>query len=80
MTGGPAVLNRMPRLGDGVEIAGRFNPTGISKTPSRALIFICDPKAAGEAACAKQITENLARRAFRRPVTARRYEAPDAVL
>ena len=35
---------RMPRLGDGVEIVGPYNPTGISKTPSRALIFVCDPK------------------------------------
>src|SRR6185503_13226908 len=37
---------------------------------SRALIFVCDSKKAGEPACAKQIAENLARRAFRRPVTA----------
>ena len=48
----------------------RFNPQGISKTPSRALIFVCDPKPKEEPACARQITENLARRAFRRPVTA----------
>ena len=61
----------MAHLVDGVEIAGPFNPTGISTTPSRALIFVCDPKARrGESACARQITENLARRAFRRPVTA----------
>jgi hypothetical protein len=67
--GGP-FANRMPRLVDGIEIVGPFNPTGISKTSSRDLIFVCDPKKAGEPACAKQITENLARRAFRRPVTA----------
>src|SRR5262252_2392439 len=60
---------RMPRLGDGVEILGPYNPTGVSRTPSRALIFVCDPKKAGESACARKITENLARRAFRRPVT-----------
>src|SRR5262245_31868065 len=84
---------RMPRLGNGVEIVGPYNPTGVSRTPSRALIFVCDPaerkpdraqpqvaerkpdraqpqvKPAGEAACARKITENLARRAFRRPVT-----------
>ena len=47
-----------------------YNPKGISRTPSRALIFVCDPKAAEELSCARQITENLARRAFRRPVTA----------
>jgi mono/diheme cytochrome c family protein len=69
LTGSQAVLNRMARLGDGIEVAGPFNPTGISKTPSRALIFVCDPKPAEELSCARQITENLARRAFRRPVT-----------
>ena len=62
--------NRMARLADGIEIVGPFNPTGVSKTASRALIFVCDPENIGEPACAKQITENLARRAFRRPVTA----------
>ncbi len=61
---------RMARLADGIEITGPFNPTGVSRTPSRALIFVCDPKKIGEPACAKQISENLARRAFRRPVTA----------
>jgi hypothetical protein len=61
--------DRIPHLKDGVEILGPYNPTGLSKTASRALIFVCDPKKTGEPACAKQITENLARRAFRRPVT-----------
>src|SRR5262245_34179441 len=61
---------RMPRLVDGVEIVGPYNPTGVSPTTSRALIFVCDPKSKGEPACAKQITESLARRAFRRPATA----------
>jgi mono/diheme cytochrome c family protein len=60
---------RLPRLADGIQVVGPYNPTGIAQTPSRALIFVCDPKTAGEPACAKQITENLARRAFRRPVT-----------
>jgi len=61
---------RRVRLDDGVEITGPYNPTGVSKTPSRALIFVCDPETKGESACANQITANLARRAFRRPVTA----------
>jgi mono/diheme cytochrome c family protein len=65
--------NRMARLANGIEITGPFNSTGVSKTASRALIFVCDPHDAkqpiGEPACAKQITEHLARRAFRRPVT-----------
>jgi hypothetical protein len=60
---------RMARLLDGVEIVGPFHPTGVSQTPSRALIFVCDPQKIGEGPCAKQITRNLARRAFRRPVT-----------
>jgi mono/diheme cytochrome c family protein len=64
---------RMARLADGIEIVGPVNSTGVSKTSSRALIFVCDPqdkkKPVGESACAKQITTNLARRAFRRPIT-----------
>jgi hypothetical protein len=70
LTGGTAVAARMPRLVNGVEVVGPYNPEGVSKTPSRALIFVCDPKPAEELSCARQITENLARRAFRRPVTA----------
>jgi mono/diheme cytochrome c family protein len=69
LTGSTAVAGRMPRLVNGVEIVGPYNPTGVSKTPSRALIFVCDPKPAEELSCARQITENLERRAFRRPVT-----------
>jgi hypothetical protein len=62
--------NRMARLANGVEIVGPFHSTGVSRTASRALIFVCDPNKIGEPACAKQITERLARRAFRRPATA----------
>ena len=73
LTGSQAALNRMANLVDGIVIAGPYNPTGISRTPSRALIFVCDPQksegTAGESSCARKITENLARRAFRRPVT-----------
>ena len=61
---------RRNKLVDGVVISGPFNPTGVSNTLSRDLIFVCKPDAKGEAACARQITENLAHRAFRRPVTA----------
>jgi len=60
---------RRVRLEEGVEVTGPYNPTGVSRTPSRALIFVCDPKEKEESSCARQITENLARRAFRRPVT-----------
>ena len=61
---------RRSKLVDGVVISGPFNPTGVSNTLSRDLIFVCKPEAMGEGACARQITENLAHRAFRRPVTA----------
>jgi mono/diheme cytochrome c family protein len=53
---------------DEVEITGPYKLTGVS-TLSRSLIYVCDPKAAGETPCARQIAENLARRAFRRPAT-----------
>ena len=61
---------RRNKLVDGVVISGPFNPTGVSNTLSRDLIFVCQPDAKGESFCARQITENLAHRAFRRPVTA----------
>jgi hypothetical protein len=70
LTGGAAALNGRAELRDAVEIVGPFHPTGISATASRALIFVCEPKTGDESACAHRITENLARRAFRRPVTA----------
>src|SRR5262249_253469 len=66
----------VPGLGD-IEIVGPYKSTGVS-TLSRSLIYVCDPaerkpaqpdKTAGEAACAKQIAANLAKHAFRRPVT-----------
>jgi len=53
-----------------LQIKGPLTVTGMSQSPSRAKIFICQPAApAQEAACASKIVENLARRAFRRPVT-----------
>src|SRR6516225_1493884 len=58
-----------------LQIKGPYNPNGIS-TLSHSLIYVCDPRKAGEAPCAKQIAENLARRGFRRPTT----EADLAVL
>jgi mono/diheme cytochrome c family protein len=70
-----------------LEIRGPLTVTGMSQSPSRAKIFICQPASAkapagqvrsvrlqadplSEAGCAQKIVENLARRAFRRPVTA----------
>ena len=59
---GPPVLGR-------IEIAGPYNVTGVSETPSRKRIFICrpdDPKQEPE--CAEKILSALVRRAFRRSV------------
>ena len=60
---------RRNKLVDGVVISGPFNPTGVSNTLSRDLIFVCKPDTNRASACAREITESLAHRAFRRPVT-----------
>ena len=52
-----------------VEIAGPFDPTGAGSSASRRRIFSCEP-AGGAPACARSILGRLARRAYRRPVTA----------
>ena len=71
--------DRMPRLVDGVQVVGPFKSSGVSETASRRRIFLCSTSArasagqaasSSETACARKIAENLARRAFRRPVTA----------
>ena len=56
------------------ELRGPFNVKGLSDTPSRQRIFSCYPAAGAtadvQARCARQIISTLARRAYRRPVTA----------
>jgi len=71
-----------------LQIRGPLTVTGMSQSPSRSKIFICQPGTAGrsvsgprqgsgpaagpandETACAQKIVANLARHAFRRPVT-----------
>jgi hypothetical protein len=60
-----------------VGIEGPYKMTGVSPTPSRERVFLCMPKAAAEeAACANRILLSVAKRAFRRPVTAADVEAP----
>ncbi len=71
--GGGGFGGGLPNFDNGaasfLQIKGPYKPTGVS-TESHTLIYVCDPKtAAAEAPCARQIAENLARRAFRRPVT-----------
>jgi mono/diheme cytochrome c family protein len=68
-----------PRLRNGI-IEGPYNPTGVSNTLSRQKVFVCTPKtAAQEGPCADQILSNVAKRAFRRPVTKVDLEAPLAL-
>ena len=53
-----------------ITITGPFNPSGSGNTASREKIFICTPEnRADEEPCARQILSNLARSAYRRPVT-----------
>ena len=60
-----------------VSIEGPYNVSGISENAARKRLFVCRPtKAVEEAACANKILSTLARRAYRRPVTAQDLEAP----
>ncbi len=57
------------------EIKGPFNVTGVSDTPSRRRVFTCRPLSpAEETGCASKIVTDLARVAYRRPVTAEDME------
>src|SRR6185369_16644458 len=58
--------DREPRLQGGVKVMGPYNSPGVSETPSRRKIFICK---SSEKGCARRIAANLARAAYRRPVT-----------
>jgi len=52
-----------------LQIRGPIAVTGMSASPSRKKIFICQPaNATDETACARKIVSNFAQRAFRRPV------------
>jgi len=62
-------MNGIPLI-ERMQITGPFNPTGPGDTPSRHRVFSCHPaNAAAELPCARTILTNLARRAYRRPVT-----------
>ena len=53
-----------------VGVEGPYDVKGVSASPSREKVFICSPaSAADESACAQKIFANLARRAYRRPVS-----------
>ena len=62
-------MMRVPRVIGGIQLAGPFGHTVLSRTASREKLFVCQPETdADERECAQRITANLARRAFRRPV------------
>jgi hypothetical protein len=66
----PISIDGVPRI-DSLLIGGPFKPTGPGDTPSRRRIFTCRPSASvTEAVCSRRIITTLARRAYRRPVTA----------
>jgi hypothetical protein len=61
---------RMPVILGGINVVGPFNSTGLTRTASRRKLFVCEPEVAErERECATEITANLARRAYRRPVS-----------
>jgi hypothetical protein len=61
---------RLPRLVGPIQVVGPYAATGPTRTPSREKLFICKPEVPEqERACAERITQDLAGRAFRRPVT-----------
>src|SRR4029453_14225047 len=61
---------RLPRLVGSIQVVGPQAGAGPTRTPSREKLFICKPEAPGqERACAERITQDLAGRAFRRPIT-----------
>src|SRR5687767_2946601 len=70
-------MNGLPIV-EQLTLTGPFNQTGPGNTPSRRRIFTCGSTAltasrstpAQEASCARTILTGLARRAYRRPVTA----------
>ena len=66
----------MPRI-RGAVVEGPYAAKGISANPARDRIFVCKPtSAADETACAEKILTTIARRAYRRPVTAEDMESP----
>jgi hypothetical protein len=61
---GPPTLAR-------IEVAGPYNATGVTDTPSRRRIFLCKPATPAEDhACAERILSAIVRRAFRRDISA----------
>jgi hypothetical protein len=67
-------LTEYPHLRE-FEISGPYNPTGVSDTPSRRKVFTCRPLSpAEEAPCASKIITDVARQAYRRPISSEDME------
>ncbi len=67
---GGAGITTLPHLRDLV-VAGPYNATGVSDSPSRQRVFTCRPTAASEErTCARSILARLGGDAYRRPMTA----------
>jgi hypothetical protein len=63
-------VTTLPHLRD-LAIVGPHRVTGVSDTPSRRRVFTCRPLAPeDEVPCASKIVSDLARHAYRRPLTA----------
>jgi hypothetical protein len=63
-----------------VSVIGPFNASGSGDTPSRRRIFVCRPtKPSDQDGCAATILTQLARRAYRRPVTSEDIRVPLAL-
>jgi len=62
--------SRVAGIVGGINMVGPFNSTGLTNTASRRKLFVCEPEVADrEHECAVEIAANLARRAYRRPVS-----------
>jgi mono/diheme cytochrome c family protein len=72
-------MDRIPRIRE-VQVTGPYNPVGVSDTPSRQRILTCAPaekaSSSQELTCASEILRNIARRAYRRPLTDDDLAAP----
>ena len=71
------MIGGLPRLRT-VNVEGPYNVKGVSNTPSRERLFVCRPGVGRpkKRRAPTKILTNLARRAYRRPVTAADVEAP----
>ena len=71
VAGNPGGLAGQQPFVRSVTITGPYGGSGVTQTPSRERVFTCRPAdTAAEASCAHRILSGLARRAYRRPVTA----------